>query len=114
MIDQEEHGFVVLSVRSQDLVELVERAAAIDHVADHLEVAEFHVGANLSQEGLRVKERKDFRTSKEIFPRVRGHRGYRSPLPYNRQLPFGAGSRSRDSAGTRSFRWPPVCQWAIV
>ena len=42
MVDEEDHRFAVLTVGGQDFIELVERAAAVDDVADHFEIAESH------------------------------------------------------------------------
>jgi hypothetical protein len=43
MIDQEDHGLSVISVRREDLIQLIEAASSINHITNQFEVSEFHV-----------------------------------------------------------------------
>ena len=65
MIDQEYHGLAILAMGRKDLIELVERAPAIDHVAHHFKVAEFHEGQNYGS-GFRKESFRPFKIARRI------------------------------------------------
>ena len=43
MIYEEDHWQSILPVGLQDLLQLVERTAAVDHVPNHLKISELHL-----------------------------------------------------------------------
>jgi hypothetical protein len=43
MIHQKDHGSFTFSLWSEDLIELIEAATAIDYIAHHSEISELHI-----------------------------------------------------------------------